>query len=73
MNIWDNLQIHKHKKNKKLIEEQIQVNRKHHTLFEALNIENYLHTKKTHTHQSLKTKLNLTENYSIYYKEYTRG
>ena len=40
MNIWENLQIYKHKTQKKLIPEQIQINTKHDTIFKAFNIEN---------------------------------
>ena len=40
MNIWENLQIYKHKTQNKLIPEQIQINTEHDTIFKALNIEN---------------------------------
>ena len=44
MNIWENLQIYKHKTQNNLIPEQIQINTKHDTLFKALNIENTQNT-----------------------------
>ena len=44
MNIWENLQIYKHKSQNKLIPEQIQINTKHDTIFKALNIENTQNT-----------------------------
>ena len=44
MNIWENLQIYKHKIQNKLIPEQIQINTKHDTIFKALNIENAQNT-----------------------------
>ena len=50
MNIWENLQIYKHKTESKLIPEQIQINTKHDTIFKALNIEN---TQKTNTYTTI--------------------
>ena len=50
MNIWENLQIYKHKTQNKLIPGQIQINTKHDTIFKALNIEN---TQKTNTHTTI--------------------
>ena len=44
MNIWENLQIYKHKRENKLIPEQIQINTKHDTIFKALNIETVSYT-----------------------------
>ena len=52
MNIWENLQIYKHKTQNKLIPEQIQINTKHDTIFKALNIEN---TQKTNTYTTTHT------------------
>ena len=52
MNIWENLQIYKHKTQNKLISEQIQINTKHDTIFKALNIENtqiLIYTPQSHT------------------------
>ena len=46
MNIWENLQIYKHKTQNKPIPEQIQINTKHDTIFKALNIENTQNTKQ---------------------------
>ena len=50
MNIWENLQIYKHKTQNKLIPEQIQINTKHDTIFKALNIKN---TQKSNTYTSI--------------------
>ena len=58
MNIWENLQLYKHKIQNKLIPEQIQINIKHDTIFKALNIENTQNTKTyttiTHNNTNLK-------------------
>ena len=58
MNIWENLQIYKHKTQNKLIAEQIQINTKHDTIFKALSIENTQNTNKyttiTHNNTTLK-------------------
>ena len=55
MNIWENLQIYKHKTQNRLIPEQIQINTKHDTIFKALNIENTQNTKTdtTTTHKDV--------------------
>ena len=50
MNIWENLQIYKHKTQNKLIPEQIQINTKHDTIFKELNIEN---TQNTNTYTTV--------------------
>ena len=50
MNIWENLQIYKHKTQNKLVPEQIEINTKHDTIFKALNIEN---TQNTNTYTTI--------------------
>ena len=50
MNIWENLQIYKHKTQNKLIPEQIQINTKQDTIFKALNIEN---TQNSNTYTTI--------------------
>ncbi|MGP1911524.1 MAG: hypothetical protein ACTS4T_01865, partial [Candidatus Hodgkinia cicadicola] len=65
--------IYKHNTNNKLIEEQIQINTKHDTLFEALNVEKYLHTWQKHTNGAKGgTNSTLTKNTSSQHQYNTR-
>ena len=50
MNVWENLQIYKHKTQNKLMPEQIQIITKHDTILKVLNIENTQNTKTYHNH-----------------------
>jgi len=64
MNIWENLHIYKHKTNNKLIEEQIQTNTKHDTMFKTLNIEDTFRTQQKQQNNSDGTGTSKNNRYS---------